>query len=358
MALESPVSLIQLRLHFSMSTLEKKIKIASIIQQGEINRIIDSPPKEFKELLNNMIGLYRLDISFAFMHSTIDEFRKLLREKTGGYDDNHIDILITKVKESLQKIYSDLSEKTTLLDNIEKEIEFLEPKISKIQEIKALENVLINYFKEKSIALKSNIEKTKKIIVESTNAFIILKDRDEVLITLQMIQSEKEELNKKLNILEGEIGKLTGLTECEKKIQIKDGKCTVCNSKINMINDMFDIFHIKKELDKKQKQKKLIVSESIKLNTEELEFRKKEKNIISAENLLLSYEISIDKDLSDLRTNLMSLDKDYQTIFKLNFNHFNDTNLVVYKVDEYSSNLVNDIINIKKDIGNINLEDL
>jgi len=54
----------------------------------------------------------------------------------------------------------------------------------------------------------------------------------------------------------------------------------------------------------------------------------------------------------------MSLDKDYQTIFKLNFNHFNDTNLVVYKVDEYSSNLVNDIINIKKDIGNINLEDL
>ena len=346
----------------------QKLQIASIIQQGEINRIIDSPPKEFKELLNNMIGLYRLDISFAFMHSTIDEFRKLLREKTGGYDDNHIDILITKVKEnknkiitskeSLQKIYSDLSEKTTLLDNIEKEIEFLEPKVSKIQEIKSLENVLINYFKEKSIALKSNIEKTKKIIVESTNAFIILKDKDEVLITLQMIQSEKEELNKKLNTLEGEIGKLTGLTECAKKIQIKDGKCPVCNSKINMINDMFDIFHIKKELDKKQKEKKLIVSESIKLNTEDLEFRKKEKNIISAERLLLSYEISTDKDLSNLRTNLMSLDKDYQTIFKLNFNHFNDTNLVVYKVDEYSSNLVNDIINIKKDIGNINLEDL
>ena len=346
----------------------QKLQIASIIQQGEINRIIDSPPKEFKELLNNMIGLYRLDISFAYMHSTIDEFRKLLREKTGGYDDNHINILITKVKEnknkivtskeSLQKIYSALSEKTMLLENIEKEIEFLEPKIFKIQEMKALENVLFNYFKEKSIALKADIEKTKRIIVEAQDAFTILKDKDEIIITLQMIQSEKEDSSKKLNKLEGEIGKLNGLTECAKKIQIRDGKCPVCNSKINMINDMFDIFHIKKELSKKQKEKKLIISESIKLNTEDLEFRKKEKNIISAEKLLLSYKISTDKDLSDLRTNLMSLDKDYQAIFKLNFNHFNDANLVFYKVDEYSSNLVNDIINIKKDIGNINLEDL
>ena len=43
----------------------QKLQIASIIQQGEINKIIDSQPKEFKELLNNMIGLDRLDASFA-----------------------------------------------------------------------------------------------------------------------------------------------------------------------------------------------------------------------------------------------------------------------------------------------------
>jgi DNA repair protein SbcC/Rad50 len=76
----------------------QKLQIASIIQQGEINKIIDSQPKEFKELLNNMIGLDRLDVSFAYMHSAIDDFRKLLRENTGGYDDNHIKILITKTK--------------------------------------------------------------------------------------------------------------------------------------------------------------------------------------------------------------------------------------------------------------------
>jgi len=70
-----------------------------------------------------------------------------------------------------------------------------------------------------------------------------------------MVQSEKEELNKKANKLEGEIGKLNGFTECAKKIQIKDGKCPVCNSKITTINDMFDISHVKQELDKKTKRK-------------------------------------------------------------------------------------------------------
>ena len=38
------------------------------------------------------------------MHSAIDDFRKLLRENTGGYDDNHIKILITKTEENKNKI--------------------------------------------------------------------------------------------------------------------------------------------------------------------------------------------------------------------------------------------------------------
>ncbi|MDN5846492.1 MAG: SMC family ATPase, partial [Candidatus Nitrosocosmicus sp.] len=61
-----------------------KLQIAGIIQQGEISKIIDSQPKEFKELLNNMIGLDRLDKSFNNMHNVIEEFRKILREKTQG----------------------------------------------------------------------------------------------------------------------------------------------------------------------------------------------------------------------------------------------------------------------------------
>ncbi len=344
----------------------QKLQIASIIQQGEINKIIDSQPKEFKELLNNMMGLNRLDTSFAHMHSIIDEFRNSLREKTGGYDDHYINMLITKAEEnknriekskiSLNVVHSDISKITNELLEIEKEIEELEPKISKLQEIKTLEATLLKYLREKSFSLKTEIEKIKKTISEVKNSLSVLGNKDEVLITLQMVQSEKEELNKKANNLEGEMGKLNGFTECAKKIQIKDGKCPVCNSKITAINDMFDISHIKQELDKKQKEKALITSEILKLNMEELDFRKKEKNIISAEKTLSSYDVSVNQNVEFLEEKLVSLNKDFQIISNLNFNNFKGiANWLPYKVDEYSANLIDVTMKMKDDVVDVDI---
>jgi len=344
----------------------QKLQIASIIQQGEINKIIDSQPKEFKELLNNMMGLNRLDTSFAHMHSIIDEFRNSLREKTGGYDDHYINMLITKAEEnknriekskiSLNVVHSDISKITNELLEIEKEIEELEPKISKLQEIKTLEATLLKYLREKSFSLKTEIEKIKKTISEVKNSLSVLGNKDEVLITLQMVQSEKEELNKKANNLEGEMGKLNGFTECAKKIQIKDGKCPVCNSKITAINDMFDISHIKQELDKKQKEKALITSEILKLNMEELDFRKKEKNIISAEKTLSSYDVSVNQNVEFLEEKLVSLNKDFQIISNLNFNNFKGiANWLPYKVDEYSANLIDVTMKMKADVVDVDI---
>ena len=342
-----------------------KLQIASIIQQGEINKIIDSQPKEFKELLNNMIGLDKLDRSFAYMHSIIDDFRSLLREKTGGYDDNYIKTLKNKTEEnknkiktskiSLENVYSDLFKRSNEMSEIEKEIEDLEPKMGKLQEVKTLEATLLKYLKEKSISLNIDIEKNKKMLFEVKNAFSILNNKNEVSITLQIIQCEKEELHKKMNAIEGELGKLNGFTECAKKIQIKDGKCPVCNSKITAINNMFDISHIKKELDKKQKEKTFVSSELTKLNVEDLNLRKREKNIISAEKTLSSYDISADYNVDILEQKISSLNADFQIVSKINFGNYAGANLLSCKVDDYSANLIDVIMKMRSDLVDINL---
>jgi len=275
-------------------------------------------------------------------------------------------MLITKAEEnknrieksqiSLNAVHSDLSKITNEMLEMEKEIEDLEPKISKLQEIKTLEATLLKYLREKSFSLKTEIVKIKKTISEVKNSLSVLGNKDEVLITLQMVQSEKEELNKKANKLEGEIGKLNGFTECAKKIQIKDGKCPVCNSKITTINDMFDISHIKQELNKKQKEKALITSEILKLNMEELDFRKKEKNIISAEKTLSSYDVSVNQNIEFLEEKLVSLNKDFQIISNLNFNNFKGTaNWLPYKVDEYSANLIDVTMKMKDDVVDVDI---
>lgn len=343
-----------------------KLQIAGIIQQGEISKIIDSQPKEFKELLNNMIGLDRLDESFNNMHVVIEEFRKILREKTQGYDDNQINILIKKTtdnesrlsqsKQTLNTVIVHLTQKTEILNELEKQIEILEPKIAKLSELRSLENTLLKYFIERSNSLKTEIDKLQRMIADLKSAVIFLQDKDEVFITIQMVNAELDELNNKVIKVEGEIGKLEGFTECAQKIQIKDGKCPVCNSDIISLNQMFDISHITLELNKKIKEKQILLSEISKLNKEETEFKRKEKNIISAERTLLNYDFDIGDSTDTLENKLENLKKDYQTISKLKNDTLVNIDLSKYRLDDYSSNLIDIIQNMRDDVLEIDLD--
>ena len=59
----------------------KNYKIASIVQQGELNSIIKAKPKEFKELLNAIIGIDKLDTALASMRTVQKEFRSSILRK-------------------------------------------------------------------------------------------------------------------------------------------------------------------------------------------------------------------------------------------------------------------------------------
>ena len=69
----------------------EKLKIASIVQQGELNSIINAKPKEFKELLNAIIGIDKLDVASESMKKVTKEFREKIKTDL-GYDDTHIEI--------------------------------------------------------------------------------------------------------------------------------------------------------------------------------------------------------------------------------------------------------------------------
>jgi exonuclease SbcC len=340
-----------------------KLQIAGIIQQGEMSKIIDSQPREFKELLNNMVGLDRLDNSHLHMHGVIEEFRKSLRNKTGGFDDNHLDGLILKIKDNKSKILesrqllgdvmikvSNVAEKLSELDN---EIEALEPKMVKLAELKSLENTLTNYFKERSRSLKVEIDKLSRMINEVENALDILENKDEVLITIQMVSSEKDDVNKRIANIAGEIGKLEGFTECARKLQIKDGKCPVCNSNILSLNQMFDVGHITAELKQKIQIKSKMSSELSNLNREEIDLKKKEREIVAAERTMQNYDYNPSMQLNSFKEKLYKLEGDFQTLSDIVPGSFNKVDLSTYKVDEYSSDLIDQITNLRADVVDV-----
>src|SRR3972149_7653412 len=61
----------------------EKLKIASIVQQGELNSIIKAKPKEFKELLNAIIGIDKLDVAAEAMKIIYKYFRENIRKNIG-----------------------------------------------------------------------------------------------------------------------------------------------------------------------------------------------------------------------------------------------------------------------------------
>src|ERR671931_856057 len=92
----------------------KKLRIAGIIQQGELNKIIETQPKEFKELLNGLIGIDRLDLAYHTMNDVINGFRERLRDHNGGFDDKQIE----SIKKAIDKKVTDLYDAKQLLKHL------------------------------------------------------------------------------------------------------------------------------------------------------------------------------------------------------------------------------------------------
>ena len=75
-----------------------KIRISSIVQQGELEKIIKAKPKEFKELLNSIITIDKLDHANLSMKGIKEKFRSNIKEQY-DYDDEDLGIVSNKITE-------------------------------------------------------------------------------------------------------------------------------------------------------------------------------------------------------------------------------------------------------------------
>jgi len=158
----------------------EKLKIASIVQQGELNSIIKAKPKEFKELLNAIIGIDKLDVASEAMKSVNKEFRENIKEEI-GYDDTHIDIL----NRDLEKCQTELQDSEPLKDELtskrkqyEKELTVLQkkleteaPKIDKLDQLELRKDELRYYAKEAIKEIRYEIDEKERKIRDCEGCF-------------------------------------------------------------------------------------------------------------------------------------------------------------------------------------------
>ncbi len=288
----------------------EKLKIASIVQQGELNSIIKAKPKEFKELLNAIIGIDKLDVASEAMKSVNKEFRKNIKEEI-GYDDTHIDIL----NRDLEKYQTELQDSEPLKDELtskrkqyEKELTVLQkkletetPKIDKLDQLELRKDELRAYAKEAIQEIRYEIDEKEHKIRDCEGCFEYAGLTKKLETNLNEVETAIEDSQKKIQQLSNQKASLREKQALASKLQLKDDKCPVCDSVVDKLNPLFQEKHLKEELEKTEELIKQLEHKQESHSKTRVELAENLKKARESEATLRAHSIKDQKDLKKIQ---------------------------------------------------------
>jgi len=299
----------------------EKLKIASIVQQGELNSIIKAKPKEFKELLNTIIGIDKLDTALASMRTVQRELRSTIQKKF-GYDD--IQVVENKITEyqnesknaqpRLEQLDVEKKEQELLISKLEKQIQNDSTKESQLKDLESRKKEWQEYAKDVIKSIQNEVTEKEEIVNECKPCFTISKNKNEIESEINKIQKELSVIESELSSLEKKQVRLEEHEELAEKLVLQDGKCPVCDSTVDHLKPLFQKKHIEdeiKEIEKrieKLEDKKNELEQNIDSLSDNLEESKK------AETILSTYKIKNESQLDEIIAEIKMKAKQMQMI--------------------------------------------
>ena len=338
----------------------EKLKIASIVQQGELNSIINAKPKEFKELINAVIGIDKLDIAFENMKIVLKQFRDTIQKEL-GYNDTHIEILKNEIRNRKLEIQEanplkiklekeKLQQKNEILElkeKIEKEL----PKVEKIKQLDSRKSELVKYAKDAISSIKKEIIEKEKKIRDCEGCFKHLRDKKDIEKSYQTIEFAIENTRNEIHEYELKIASIKEQKMLAKKLHLKNGKCPVCDSNVDSLNPLFQENHLEDE--ENNLNKKII---SLKKHNENHETKKQEfsnilREITDAEATLRAYSINNKNQIDSIKQEVLFQKTNIQ---KIPLDISSEVLIEVAEIDSHAKILFEKILDLEKDITNFN----
>ncbi|MEO9321549.1 MAG: SMC family ATPase [Nitrososphaera sp.] len=282
----------------------EKLRIAAVVQQGELGKIVEATPKDFKLLLNSLIGIDRLDAAYLTMADVLRGFEDRVRDENSGYgpqDMPKVEDAIAQARSSMEQSEKELAELerqrrevSEKVASIDLEIERLGPLAAKVSELQRTEKVLLQQVNSVMDSLSSEVSRLDRLVITARVSAEALKSKPEVTMQLRMVSAELDDVQCRLVENEGQLGKLRGYSEYAGKLVITDGKCPVCDSPVQKLNKVFDGVHVAEETRRKNDEKSKLTAERNKLNAEKKQLEARSSEIAAAEKFLDSNSIILD----------------------------------------------------------------
>ena len=332
----------------------EKLKIASIVQQGELNSIIKAKPKEFKELLNAVIGIDKLDIASNSMKEVTKGFREKIRDKL-GYDDTHTDILLGDLEKNQNELEEARPKKDQLKiehENLQKEIinlrERLEedaPKIDKIKQLELRKQELQAYAREAILEIQQEISEKERKIQDCEGCFENAGLKTDLESKIEKVNSAVDGTHKKIQELSNMVASLKEKQVLAAKLQLRDNKCPVCDSEVEKLNPLFQEKHLKEELVLIQEQIVTTKKEQEMYNTKRTEFTEKLQKARDAEAMLKAHSINNEEELKNIKK---EIEMGKSNVLKIPTSS-NGSLLEIAQIDSHSKIIFENILKLEKD---------
>ncbi|TBR07198.1 MAG: SMC family ATPase [Candidatus Nitrosotenuis sp.] len=277
-----------------------KLKVASIVQQGELNSIIKAKPKEFKELLNAIIGIDKLDVAAGQLKIVQKNFRQTIQQKL-GYDDTHIEILNKEIASLSDEIRSAEPQRRQLqekkekheseLEQIKRKVETESPKEALLVQIERRKGELTKYAKDAILLIKRNIAEKERKILACQECFQHVDSGGMLEELLQKTETEIDNITRKIQDASKNIGIMRERESLAKRLQIQDGKCPVCDSAVDHLKPIFQIEHLQQEQKNAEREIQEQEARKQQLSREKKETAEKLQRAIAARTTLAAHSI-------------------------------------------------------------------
>ena len=300
----------------------EKLKIASIVQQGELSTIIKAKPKEFKELVNAIIGIDKLDIALGLMRTVQKEFRNHIQKKL-GYDDTQIQFLENKITEyenesknakpKLEKLVIEKTKTKELVFNLEEEIQTNTSKESQLKELNSKKSELISYARDVIKSIQREVSEKEQTVNECKPCFVISKNKEELETEIKEIQKNLISRESDLSNLEKKQARYEEKEELAAKLELKDGKCPVCDSIVDHLNPDFQKEHIEneigaigKKIEELKNERSTLLEKSEKLS-DDLEESKEAATILKTHKI--TNELQLEEIIAEIKIKTKQIQK-------------------------------------------------
>ena len=299
-------------------------KIATVVPLKDLQSIV-SEGKVFRELIDKVLGAEKFKKLDRILNDGKNEFKEYLKENyQNSYED--VERLEREFQEKEREIKESIPQRDELKSNkmnleekicqLEKEIEKDNVREVKLKELVNLKEELLSYVNDAierdRNQLQKEVKDDERKVNECMGCFSIVNNKERIDKEISDYNTELRIILKDLDQSEKEKIRYEQQSEFANRLELRDGKCPVCDSPVDKLKPLYQKEHVEEKIKilsekiitLKKKQSKLedsIESLNYKLNEAENANVKLKTHNISTETELEQIAETVKQKIQKIR---------------------------------------------------------